>query len=140
MKTFKKFLKSIGKKCFFTPISKIYRSYRIFTKLYKLYPRIIFLTELKEENNFINIHCFNSSKNKLSELCEKYGSDKGYLNYDLITPYGWKAHTYANLYYKLFNHCKDEIKLIFECGIGATNSNILSNMTSDGKPGASLRV
>ena len=29
-------------------------------------------------------------KNDLSILCEKYGSDKGYVNFKKDTPYGWK--------------------------------------------------
>jgi predicted dehydrogenase len=70
-------------------------------------------------------------------LCEKHGSDKGYINFEKNTPYGWKAHTYTNVYYNLFNHCKNEIKLIFECGIGSNNSNYISNMSLGGKPGGS---
>jgi hypothetical protein len=40
----------------------------------------------------------------------------------------------------LFNHCKENVKLVLECGIGTNNKNLLSNMTSNGKPGASLRA
>jgi hypothetical protein len=93
-----------------------------------------------EENNFKNISYFNNNTNILSELCEKYGSDKGCLNFNNKTLWGWSAHTYSNFYYSLFNHCKEHIKLVFECGIGTNNPNLSSNMTSRGKPGASLRV
>ena len=91
-------------------------------------------------NTFKNINYFNNNKNILSELCEKYGSDKGCLDFNKTTLWKWSAHTYSNFYYSLFNHCKENIKLIFECGIGTNNPKLPSNMTSKGKPGASLRV
>ena len=112
-----------------------------FNKLYKLFPNIMFLLNLdKKVTRFTNIHIQVNNKNKLSELCEYHGSDKGYINYELTTPFGWKAHTYANFYFNLFNHCKDEIKLVFECGIGSNNVSIPANMGPKGRPGASLRV
>lgn len=92
------------------------------------------------KSNYQNIYYFDKLKNDLSILCEKYGSDKGYVNLENNTPQGWKAHTYTNIYYNLFNHFKKEIKLLFECGIGTNNQKIISNMSVNGKPGASLRV
>lgn len=91
-------------------------------------------------NTFKNINYFNNNKNILSKLCEKYGSDKGCLDFNSEPLWKWPAHTYSNFYYSLFNHCKENIKLIFECGIGTNNPKLPSNMTSKGKPGASLRV
>jgi len=130
-------------KNFFKFIDKIL--FNLLTKLYQIfyrnfYKKIIFYIRINKNNNCRNICYFNNLKNDLSMLCEKHGSDKGYINFEKDTPYGWKAHTYTNVYYNLFNHCKNEIKLIFECGIGTNNPNINSNMTSRGKPGASLRV
>ena len=130
-------------KNFFKFIDKIL--FNFLTKLYQIfyrnfYKKIIFYIRINKNNNCRNICYFNNLKNDLSMLCEKHGSDKGYINFEKDTPYGWKAHTYTNVYYNLFNHCKNEIKLIFECGIGTNNPNINSNMTSRGKPGASLRV
>jgi hypothetical protein len=130
-------------KNFFKFIDKIL--FNLLTKLYQIfyrnfYKKIIFYIRINKNNNCRNICYFNNLKNDLSMLCEKHGSDKGYINFEKNTPYGWKAHTYTNVYYNLFNHCKNEIKLIFECGIGTNNPNINSNMTSRGKPGASLRV
>ena len=90
--------------------------------------------------NFKNIHYFNNHKDELSRLFEKYGSDKGYIDIKKDKPYNWKPHSYGAFYYNLFNHCKNEIKLIFECGIGTNNTNLPFNMTSRGKPGASLRA
>jgi hypothetical protein len=40
----------------------------------------------------------------------------------------------------LFDHCRDAIRLVFECGIGSNDESIPSNMTANGRPGASLRV
>ena len=56
------------------------------------------------------------------------------------TPFGWRSHSYSNYYYNLFDHCKNEIKLLFELGIGTNNPSLPSNMTSNGKPGASLKI
>lgn len=82
----------------------------------------------------------NSSTNTISELCEKYGSDKGFIKHDNEKPYNWKPHTYASYYHSIFNLSRENIKLIFECGLGTNNPKIESNMTSKGIPGASLRV
>ena len=118
----------------FTKLRKIY-------KLLKQIPNLIFLLNLSKKNTrFTNIHLLSDPQNMLSKLCEIHGSDKGYVDYESATPFGWKAHTYANFYYNLFNHCKDDIKLVFECGIGSKNEKIPANMSSGGKPGASLRV
>ena len=76
---------------------------------------------------------------ELSRLCDVYGSDKGSINQD-GHPYPWLAHTYADYYSKLFDHCRLNIRNVFECGLGTTNKNLPSNMGSNGKPGASLKV
>ncbi len=81
-----------------------------------------------------------NTDNYLSRLCEKYGTDKGFVNFENETPYKWKPHTYSLFYHTLFSHCKDNIKLVFECGIGTNKSDVESNMSVNGKPGASLRV
>lgn len=82
----------------------------------------------------------NSSTNIISELCEKYGSDKGFVKHDNEKPYNWKPHTYTSYYHSIFNLSRENIKLVFECGLGTNNTKIKSNMTSKGVPGASLRV
>ena len=76
----------------------------------------------------------------MSELCEKYGSDKGFINPDSRKPYNWIPNSYTSYYHSLFNLNRDNIKLIFECGLGTNNPNLASNMTDTGMPGASLRV
>lgn len=95
---------------------------------------------IKENSVNQNYSFFYNSNNEFSNLCEKYGTDKGYVEFNKKTPYGWRAHTYSVFYHTLFSHCKDNIKLVFECGIGTNNLDIESNMSMRGKPGASLRV
>lgn len=77
--------------------------------------------------------------NRLSELCDRYGSDKGQLRPD-DHPYDWSAHTYTDYYRMLFDHCREHILNVFECGLGTNNPEIPSNMGIHGQPGASLRV
>jgi len=55
-------------------------------------------------------------------------------------PYPWPAHTYSDYYSVLFDHCRANIKNVFECGLGTNNPNLPSSMGIKGKPGASLRV
>ena len=79
------------------------------------------------------------TRSELSMLCDKYGSDKG----EIATaghPYDWPSHNYADFYEGKFEHCRDHIKTVFECGLGSNNPNLPSNMGASGKPGASLRI
>ena len=84
---------------------------------------------------------YTGKSNILSELCEKYGSDKGFINIDIDNkPYNWHPHTYATYYHSIFNLSRESIKYVFECGLGTNNPNLKSNMTENGIPGASLQV
>jgi hypothetical protein len=97
---------------------------------------------LDSQTNFKNINYFNNN-NILSELCEKYGTDKGFVNFDAKKPwdqYNRKPHTYPTFYHSIFNLSRENVKLVFECGLGTNNPNLKSNMTENGIPGASLRV
>ena len=76
----------------------------------------------------------------INHLFDLYGSDKGSLSDNTEKPYPWHAHSYGSYYSKLFDHCRDSIKLVFECGIGTNNPNLVSSMNINGKPGASLRA
>ncbi len=89
--------------------------------------------------NFVNISYIDNN-NILSELCEKYGSDKGFMNYHSKKPYAWRPHSYASFYHSIFCLNRESIKFVYECGIGTNNLNIKSNMTENAEPGASLRV
>ncbi|MDA8559618.1 hypothetical protein N9K62_01645, partial [Candidatus Pelagibacter bacterium] len=66
--------------------------------------------------------------------------DKGFINPDSRKPYNWIPNSYTSYYHSIFNLNRDNIKLIFECGLGTNNPNLASNMTDTGMPGASLRV
>ena len=96
----------------------------------------------RQSNNFIfkTEDLYQSQNFYLNHLFDYYGSDKGTLSDEIKKPYPWYAHTYGAYYSKLFDHCIDKIKLVFECGIGTNNPNLISSMNINGKPGASLRA
>ena len=87
-----------------------------------------------------NEEVYQSQNYYLNHLFDLYGSDKGTLNDELEKPYSWNAHTYGSYYSKLFDHCRDNISLVFECGIGTNHSKLASSMGIFGKPGASLKA
>ena len=65
---------------------------------------------LQSNNNHLATIFFSKDlTNPLSELCDKYGSDKGELN-NFQQPYPWPAHSYAEYYSRLFGHCRFNIK------------------------------
>ena len=72
-------------------------------------------------------------------LCDLYGTDKGSSG-NPKTELPWPSHNYSDFYTKLFKEERNRIRKVFECGIGTNNEDIASNMTSQGIPGASLRV
>ena len=77
----------------------------------------------------------------LSELCDKYGSDKGYNKIENRIFYNnWHPHNYTDYYSSLFEHSRIGIKKIFECGIGTNNPDIPSSMGKEYKPGGSLKM
>jgi hypothetical protein len=76
--------------------------------------------------------------NLVSDLCGKYGSDKG--GSGANRPYDWAPHTYADYYARLFLFSRHNIRKVFECGLGTNDTSVPSNMGSNGRPGASLRV
>ena len=83
---------------------------------------------------------YNSRTSLLHELFFKYGSDKGAPFDQKHSETLWPAHTYADLYFILFETFRHEVKKVFECGLGTNNENFPSNMGANGKPGASLRA
>jgi hypothetical protein len=129
MKILRNFIKLIDKKLFSNLLKKIYISFNYYE----------FHLNYKK-NYFLNHSYYNYNNNSLTKLCEIYKSDKGCINHNKKTIWDWAAHTYSNYYYSLFNHFKDDVKLVFECGLGTNNPNLKSNMTVNGMPGASLRV
>lgn len=95
---------------------------------------------IKKNNVSQNVSILYNNDNLLSKLCELHGTDKGYVDFKKKTTFGWKPHTYSLFYNNLFAHCRNNVKLVFECGIGTNNLEIESNMSCTGVPGASLRV
>lgn len=76
---------------------------------------------------------------ELSELCDRYGSDKGSLGFS-PTPFAWLPHTYTHHYGQILSTRRDKVHLVLEYGIGTNNPEIPSSMGVGGRPGASLRV
>lgn len=111
----------------------------IITYAYSKIIQMKVLNSLKSNNNSNFLIYYSSDKNHLSKLSHKYSSDKGSIE-DGKGAWGWQAHTYTDFYSDLFDHCKESIKLVFECGIGSNDPKVPSNMTTNGKPGASLRM
>lgn len=65
----------------------------------------------------------------LTNLMNKYGSDKGGLN---------NHHNYSLFYSEIFGAKKNSIKNFLEIGLGTNNINVPSNMGKNGRPLASL--
>ena len=58
---------------------------------------------------------------EIAMLCDKYGCDKGSLDWNSPHPYKWLPHTYAWIYEALLAPKRDLVRHIFECGIGSPN-------------------
>lgn len=87
----------------------------------------------------LSVHYSQHGRNILTDLCDRYGSDKG----SRTTgghQWSWKPHSYTDFYHTLFGHCREAVRLVFECGIGTPNPGFANNMGPGGKAGASLRV
>lgn len=122
-------IKDFDKKYFFSSFLKIFNLIRKFNKRkFKIKP-------ISEHYGFY-ITDYLIKDNILTNLCEKYNSDKG----GNKSPFFEAGNNYSDFYFRLFENMRFEYKKIFECGIGTNNPNLDSNMTSNGKPGASLRV
>jgi hypothetical protein len=90
-------------------------------------------------NHRLVVHYKKNTSSLLSGLCDKYGSDKG-ATAQFGHPYPWPSQTFADVYSRLFDHCRLGVKKVFECGLGTNNPNLASSMGVNGVPGASLRV
>jgi hypothetical protein len=75
---------------------------------------------------------------ELTELADKYKTDKGGVLSQSKGPRG--THSYTYFYEYLFSHCRSSVTRVFECGIGTNYEDVASNMSSLGTPGASLRM
>jgi hypothetical protein len=97
------------------------------------------ITDFEKDFEYHCVTHYDKRWNRLSELCDHYGSDKGQIRLD-DHPYDWPAHTYTDVYSTLFDHCREHVSNVFECGLGTNNPEVRSNMGIHGRPGASLRV
>jgi hypothetical protein len=76
----------------------------------------IFVLNKKHQRKIILFYNYNY--NLLSELSDIYNSDKGLLQKKLNkNKFGYEAHTYTDFYSILFDSFKENVKLVFECGI-----------------------
>jgi hypothetical protein len=108
--------------------------------LERLAATISLLEMLRENSRYsYTVYYEKDETNCLSQLCDRYGSDKGEIQ-ATGHPYGWPSHTYADLMDGRFGHCRESVKKVFECGLGTNNPALASSMGVYGKPGASLRV
>ncbi len=120
-RSLKNFIKTIDAKIFFNLLRFIY--------VYFLNFKTNFFLNNKKKY-FFNTSYLNYNNNILTKLCEKYMTDKGSISHNKKNTWYGGPHSYSNYYFSIFNHFKDDVKLVFECGIGR----------QPGKPGASLRV
>jgi len=90
-------------------------------------------------NYKITIYYMRDESNFLSNLCDKYGSDKGEAK-ATSQPYPWPSHSYSDFYWRTFSQFRHTIGNVLEVGIGTNNPDLASSMYESGKPGASLRV
>lgn len=89
-----------------------------------------YLTEIRYDKH---------DRNKLTEMCQRHGSDKGSAK-ETKSPFPWDDHNYTDLYDLLFNHCRMDMRHVFELGIGTNYEDVESSMGVNGSPGASLRM
>ena len=85
----------------------------------------------KNKNTKLNYVVNANSDSKLTDLMNFHGSDKGGNN---------NHHNYSEYYSEIFFYKRKKIKNFLEIGLGTNNTNLPSNMGSEGKPLASLRA
>ena len=108
--------------------------------------RVLFdYSTLKIFNYKCTLYFSKKDNNELSNLCEKYMTNKGY-NLSQLKDESFDLGYYQNYddyYSEIFSLNKSKIQNVFELGIGTTDSTNHYNMNFLGKkysPGASLRV
>ena len=85
----------------------------------------------KNELTSLNYNVNSSVNNKLTELMNLHGSDKGGKN---------NHHNFSKFYSELFFNKRKKIKNVLEIGLGTNDPNMASNMGKEGVPLASLRA
>ena len=97
---------------------------------------------LRKRNPFsMEIVYRSNAASQLSSLCDLYGSDKGELQKGESSRLRtWPVQTRRDFYEMLFEHKREAVRSVIECGVGTNNPSLESSMGMMGKPGASLRV
>lgn len=95
--------------------------------------------DVAADRDAIQIDYASDAPGVLASLCDRHGSDKGSRD-PAGRPYPWPPHSYCDYYAMLFDHCRDRVRAVFECGLGTSNPTHDANMGPCARPGASLRV
>jgi len=99
--------------------------------IFPLISKLLLKLNIKSKIIYSKSFCKNKGRlnqsKEVKKLFDFYGSDKG------------SVHDYHLIYASLFKN-KKKVKKVMEIGLGTNNVNVLSNMGSSGKPGASLRA
>ena len=100
------------------------------------------LIRYPNDESFVSIQLnYRRKDNLFSNLCQKYGTDKGQTASQFHSHKLQRAvHTYSDFYELMFLHMRMEVLNVFECGIGSNSDIFPSSMGKLGTPGASLRV
>lgn len=83
----------------------------------------------------LNYMSYSFDEKESTPLCEIMGRNKSDKGHVLIQS---SHHNYTTFYYSIFKNLRENKLRIFELGLGTNNVNLLSNMGSNGRPGASL--
>mgnify|MGYP000271144181 CR=1 FL=1 len=108
-----------------------------------VYNKIVDYLELRslKSYNYTYINHYNYKETILSKLCDKYGTDKGFDKIEKRIFYNnWHPHNYTDYYSSLFDHTRENIKKVFECGIGTNDPDLVSSMGKEYSPGSSLKM
>ena len=97
----------------------------IFPLIYKLLLKLNIKSEIISSSSFFEKKKRTGNSLAIKKLFDFYGSDKA------------KYHDYHLIYSSIFLN-NSNVKKILEIGMGTDNENLLSNMGTNGKPGASL--
>lgn len=85
------------------------------------------ITEIKQAESLCSDSASIRSAEKLKSLFDQYGTDKA------------TSHEYHYIYGSLFENA-ESVTSVLEIGLGTNDDTLPSNMSKDGKPGASLRA
>jgi hypothetical protein len=112
--------------------------FSLINKMMKKLTILVFRRDIRKRLN-VAFTVYTNSNSELADLCDLFGSDKG-SNLSTGHPFSWKPHMYTDFYQLLLGSRRQNIRSVFECGIGTSDFSISANMGPEAKAGASLRV